>query len=127
MTIAARTGSTTVLGLALVLLTLALRPTRCEPTGLVERIAIHGNTRTRDKVIRRELGIAEARMLVAGDLEHAKHRLEALGYFTSVKLSARTASPGRVTVDVTVSEQPGKSAGFSSVENFIAICAITQN
>jgi outer membrane protein insertion porin family len=84
----------------------------------VERIEIRGNTRTRDYVIRREFDISEGDAFNQETISRAKRRLEALGYFTTVKIStAPGSSPDRVVVVVDVEDQPtgsfGVGAGYS--------------
>jgi outer membrane protein insertion porin family len=122
--VAPRVGS--ALALIGILLSLVTRPAPAPP--VVERIEIHGNAHTRDKTIRRELGIAEAERAGASDLALARRRLLSLGYFLAVAVSSLPSAPGRVTIDVDVVEVPHvRSGGFSSSENFIAECTMRQN
>ena len=60
------------------------------PETFVERIDITGNTRTADRVIRRELGLVEGERLSLRKLERAQQRLRNLGYFESVAVSTVT-------------------------------------
>ncbi|MBN8954536.1 MAG: outer membrane protein assembly factor BamA [Rhizobium sp. 60-20] len=79
----------------------------------VERIEIRGNTRTRDYVIRREFDLNEGDAFNEQMLARAKRRLEALGYFTSVKISTNPGSaPDRVVIVVDVEDQPTGSFGI---------------
>ena len=57
------------------------------PRVYVERIDISGNTRTKDKVIRREFRIAEGDAFDAAALRQARQRLQDLGYFNSVQVT----------------------------------------
>jgi outer membrane protein insertion porin family len=57
------------------------------PETYIERIEIAGNTRTADRVIRRELPLAEGELLTLPRLERARQRLENLGYFERVTIS----------------------------------------
>ena len=67
----------------------------------VERIDIHGNTRTRDDVIRREFDFGEGDAYNRALIDRAERRLKALGYFKSVKITAQPGSaPDRVVLDV---------------------------
>src|SRR4029077_9812559 len=50
----------------------------------VERIDIHGNTRTRGYVIRREFDITEGDAFNKGLIERAERRLRRLDYFKTV-------------------------------------------
>jgi outer membrane protein insertion porin family len=61
------------------------------PRVYVERIDIVGNTRTEDKVIRREFRLAEGDPYNADAIRRSKTRLTDLGYFQSVNI---TTSPG---------------------------------
>ena len=97
-----------------------------------ERISIRGNAKTRDKVIRREMKIAEGELFNNSNLETSKRRINALGFFEKVDVSTKRGSSDEfVEVNVEVSERPTGTfqigAGFSSVENFIAQAQISQN
>ncbi len=61
------------------------------PRVYVERIDIVGNTRTKDKVIRRELQLAEGDAFDAAAIRRSRTRLTDLGYFNTVNI---TSSPG---------------------------------
>jgi len=72
----------------------------------VERINIHGNSKTYDEVIRRELEIGEGDAFNRALIERAERRLQRLGYFKAVKITAAPgSSPDRVVLDVDVTEQ----------------------
>jgi outer membrane protein insertion porin family len=97
-----------------------------------ERINIRGNTKTRDKVIRREMKIAEGELFNNTNLEVSKRRITALGFFENVVVNTKRGSSDEfVEVNVEVTERPTGTfqigAGFSSVENFIAQAQISQN
>ena len=97
-----------------------------------ERINIRGNSKTRDKVIRREMKIAEGELFNNTNLEISKRRINALGFFENVVVSTKRGSSDEfVEVNVEVSERATGTfqigAGFSSVENFIAQAQISQN
>ena len=61
------------------------------PRIFVERIDIQGNTRTKDKVIRREMQLAEGDAFNAAAIRRSRQRLNDLGYFNSVNI---TSAPG---------------------------------
>jgi outer membrane protein insertion porin family len=97
-----------------------------------ERVNIRGNSKTRDKVIRRELRIIEGEPYSQSKLDYSKRRVNALGYFEKVDVTTRRGSTdSMMEVNVEVSERPTGTfqigAGFSSVENFIAQAQISQN
>ena len=97
-----------------------------------ERINIRGNTKTRDKVIRRELKIVEGELYSEALVEFSKNRVQALGFFEKVEISTkRGTTDERIEVNIEVTERPTGTfqvgAGFSSIENFIAQAQIAQN
>ncbi len=98
----------------------------------IDRINIRGNTKTRDKVIRREMRIAEGDLYNQTRLDLSKRRANALGFFERVDLSTkRSTADDLMEVNVEVAErQTGAfqvGAGFSSVESFILQAQISQN
>jgi outer membrane protein insertion porin family len=106
-------------------------PLRRGPLVRVERIDVKGNTKTRDKVIRREMEIEEGQLFSETRLEASKRRITALGYFERVDFSQEQGSaPDRMVIHFEVAERPTGTfqvgAGFSSVENFIATAQIQQ-
>ena len=71
----------------------------------VERIDIHGDTRTRDDVIRREFDFVEGDAYNRALIERGERRLKQLGYFKTVRISDKPGSaPDRVVVDVALEE-----------------------
>jgi len=94
------------------------------------RIEVQGNTKTRDKVIRREMEIKEGELFHETRLEKSKERITALGYFERVDLTTTNETDNTVGVMVEVAEKPTGTfqvgAGFSSIENFIATAQIQQ-
>ncbi len=95
------------------------------------RIEIRGNTKTRDKVIRREMEIAEGQLFSETNLEQSRRRIASLGYFERVDVSTeQTKNSGLVNVNVEVTEKPTGTfqigAGFSSIESFIATAQVQQ-
>lgn len=76
------------------------------PRVFVERLDIVGNTRTEDKVIRREFHIAEGDPYNNEELRHARQRLQDLGYFSSVNMDTVPGSaPDKAVVRTTVQEK----------------------
>jgi outer membrane protein insertion porin family len=95
------------------------------PRTYVERIEIHGNTRTRDYVIRREFDIAEGDAYNKTLIDRAERRLKNLNYFKTVKISTKSGSVAdRVVLDVEVAEQStGEftiSGGYSTTDGMLA-------
>jgi outer membrane protein insertion porin family len=97
-----------------------------------DRIEVAGNTRTRDRVVRRELKIYEGDRYSASQLNLSRARVYALGYFETVNVTtSRGSKPDRMDVRVEVKEKSTGTfqvgAGFSSVESFILQAQISQN
>jgi outer membrane protein insertion porin family len=97
----------------------------------VERINISGNTRTKDKVIRREVLIAPGDVFNTVRVETSKKRLENLGYFSKVEtFPVDTGVEGRRDLDVQVEEKRTGSlnfgAGFSTVDSLVGFVELTQ-
>ena len=102
------------------------------PLVIFERINIRGNSKTRDKVIRRELKVAEGDQFNQTLLNRSRARVTQLGFFENVNVStSRGTADDRIVVNIDVKERPTGTfqvgAGFSSVENFIAQAQISQN
>jgi len=96
----------------------------------VERIAIHGNTRTNDDVIRRELDFGEGDAYNRALVDRAERRLKALGYFKMVKTAIEPGSaPDRVVLDVNVVEQETGNfsvmGGYSTATGMMATVTVS--
>ena len=97
----------------------------------VQRINIVGNTRTKDKVIRREVLISPGDILNSVRVETSKKRLDNLGYFEKVETYPEdTGVPGRKDLTIEVREKRTGSlnfgAGFSTIDNLIGFVELTQ-
>lgn len=106
-------------------------PIRRGPPTRIERIEVKGNTKTRDRVIRRELEIEEGQLYSETAAEVSKRRVTALGYFERVDMTTEQGSaPDRVVIYFEIQEKPTGTfqvgAGFSSYENFIATAQVQQ-
>ncbi len=76
------------------------------PRVYVERIDIVGNTRTKDKVIRREFRLAEGDAYNAEAVRQSKTRLTDLGYFQSVDIATNPGSaPDKAILTTTIAEK----------------------
>ena len=72
----------------------------------VERIDITGNTRTQDRVIRREFRLAEGDAFNAAQVRRSRQRIRDLGYFNDVTVNTSQGSaPDRVILGANVSER----------------------
>ncbi|MCZ8146465.1 MAG: outer membrane protein assembly factor BamA [Roseomonas sp.] len=91
----------------------------------VERIEITGNTRTADRVIRREMRMAEGDPLSTAQVRRSRQRIRDLGYFTSVDIQPQPGTrPDRTILNTTVTERPtgeiSVGGGFSTDAGFLA-------
>jgi outer membrane protein insertion porin family len=98
----------------------------------VDRIDIAGNTKTRDKVIRREIGLVEGDVYNSALLAQSKRNLENLNYFEEVKTeSKRGSADDKVNVAVDVKEKPTgqltAGAGYSSVDGALVSVGVSQS
>ncbi len=72
---------------------------------LVDRINISGNTKTSDKVIRRELLIQEQEPYSTSKIQYSKRKLDALGFFSNTRITtAPGPSPDKIDLDIAVQE-----------------------
>jgi outer membrane protein insertion porin family len=101
------------------------------PRVFIERIDIVGNTRTLDRVIRREMRVSEGDAFNRVLLDRSQQRIRSLGFFETVTVEDTDGSaPDRSVVQVNVTEQStgelAFAAGFSSTENFLFDASITE-
>ena len=95
------------------------------------RIEISGNTKTRDKVIRREVRIDEGETFNSSKLKRSYERINNLGFFESVEMIPKPKHEDKsVDVDIKVKERPtgflSVGGGYSSQDKFIATADVTQ-
>jgi outer membrane protein insertion porin family len=102
------------------------------PRVYVERIDINGNTRTLDKVVRREFRLAEGDAFNSFKVKRSKERIQSLGFFQDkLEIEQKPGSaPDKVVLEVNVEEkstgQLTLGAGFSSFEKFVFNLGIAQ-
>jgi outer membrane protein insertion porin family len=102
------------------------------PQVTIERIDVIGNTKTRDKVIRRELRVYEGELYSGTGVRRSKERVTALGFFETVEVTQRPGSrEDTIVIQVEVKEKATGTfqvgLGFSNVENFIFTAQVSQN
>src|SRR5262249_41461432 len=90
----------------------------------VERIDITGNSKTRDRVIRRELRVYEGELFNGTNMRRSKERVTALGFFETVEVTQKPGSDdSHMVVQVEVKEKSTGTFqvgfGLSSVETYI--------
>lgn len=100
----------------------------------VQKIEIHGNLKTKDKVIRRELAISPGQVLDMVNVKISKQRLEGLEYFEKVDMRPEPIdppTPGEKNLIVNVEEKNTGNftvgAGFSSVDSLVGYAEVSQS
>jgi outer membrane protein insertion porin family len=101
------------------------------PRVYVERINISGNTRTLDKVIRREFRLAEGDAFSTAKVRRSQQRLRNLGFFEKVDISAQPGSaPDKTNLEVQVVEQStgdiSFGAGFSTTSGILGDISVKE-
>jgi outer membrane protein insertion porin family len=99
----------------------------------IERININGNTQTQDKVVRREIRLAEGDAFNSFQVKRSQDRINSLGFFQDKFEIKQTpgSSPDRVVLEANLEEKStgelSLSAGYSSLEKFIIQASVTQH
>jgi outer membrane protein insertion porin family len=83
------------------------------PEVYIDRIEISGNTKTRDKVVRRELELQEQRRFSGSRLRRSQARLRRLGFFEDVNITTRKADRDD-RLDLVVDVREGSTGAFSA-------------
>lgn len=101
------------------------------PEVFVERINITGNVRSAEKILRREIPMAEGDLFTSQKLERARQKMVNLGYFESVKAAtAPGSSPSKIVINIEVTEKPtgmfSIGGGFSSGDGFLGTLDLSQ-
>ncbi|PNU20914.1 outer membrane protein assembly factor BamA [Geothermobacter hydrogeniphilus] len=102
------------------------------PLVRINRIHIAGNTKTRDKVIRREVQLAEGELFSSTKIKASRRRINNLGFFEEVEVSTnKTANEQLMDIDIQVKERPTGNfsigAGYSSIDGLIAQGSVSQD
>ena len=101
------------------------------PRVYIERIDINGNTRTLDKVIRREFRLVEGDAFNRVLVDRSRSRIRSLGFFKDVDIKNTAGTqPDRTDVTVAVTEQSTGSLqlglGYSSQSNLVGEFSYTE-
>ena len=98
----------------------------------VRKINFHGNFRTHEEVLRREMRLMEGSILASDKLERSKIRLQRLSYLENVNVDIKPV-PGTddvVDLEVSVEERLSGSfnigAGYSQTQGFLFNVGLTQ-
>ncbi|MCK9230291.1 MAG: outer membrane protein assembly factor BamA [Syntrophales bacterium] len=97
----------------------------------IDRISITGNTRTRDKVIRRELAVIEGQLYSRDNLTGSYEGLNRLQYFEEVNFQTEPgADESLMDVNVHVSEKAtglfSVGAGYSTIDKVIFMAEVAE-
>ncbi|WP_235840332.1 outer membrane protein assembly factor BamA [Citrifermentans pelophilum] len=97
----------------------------------IDRINISGNTKTRDKVVRRELRLAEGELYSSTALKRSKQNLMNTGFFEEANLvTAKGSASNKLDLNVDVKEKPTGTfsigAGYSSLDGIIGQGSVQQ-
>jgi len=97
-----------------------------------EEIIISGNTRTRDKVIRRELRVYEQELFSSQRLKRSIRNLNRLGFFEEVKVdTVKGSDADKMVLKIGVTEKPtgafSVGAGYGNTENLFGVASISEN
>lgn len=95
-----------------------------------ERIQVTGNTKTRDKVIRRELQVAEGELYNATGMNKSRDRLKRLGFFKEVDFTtSRGSLDDKINLDIKAEEAPTGALsfgmGYSTIERVVGTASIS--
>ncbi len=94
-------------------------------------VNIQGNTRTKDRVIRRELAVHPGDVLDTTLVDVSRKRLENLNYFSRVEMApTETIVPGRKDLNVIVEEKRTGAfnfgVGFSTIDSLLGFAELSQ-
>jgi outer membrane protein insertion porin family len=97
----------------------------------IGRIEISGNTKTRDKVIRREVSFDEGDIFNSALIKRSYEKINNLNFFEKVELVPKPRPEEKlVDVDIKVKERPtgffSVGGGYSSTEKIIGMVEVTQ-
>ena len=97
----------------------------------IEKIIIRGNTKTKDKVIRRELAVTPGDIYNTVRVDASKERLKNLGYFSKIDATPEpTPIPTHRDLALQLEEQRTGNvtfgAGFSSIDSLMGFVEVTQ-
>ncbi len=97
----------------------------------VNLVNIQGNSRTKDRVIRRELAIKPGEIYDTTLVDVSQKRLQNLNYFSNVTMTpSDTVIPGRKDLNVILEEKRTGSfnfgAGFSTIDSLIGFAELQQ-
>ncbi len=96
------------------------------------RVKVEGNTKTLDRVVRRNLDVADGMTYSATALKRSKANLSRLSFFKDVKIQTEPVKTGH-EMNVTVAVQEGPTGtlsgglGFSSIDKLFGVIQLSEN
>jgi len=97
----------------------------------VDRINITGNTRTYDKVIRREFRIDEGDAFNVSKIKDSRRNVENLDYFSKVNIETMPKDDNKADINVDVEEKStgyfNVGVGYSTVNGALVRTGVTEN
>ncbi len=96
----------------------------------ISQINIHGNEKTKDNVIRREIRLDEQDVIDTPSLKRSFQRLNNLNFFETVEILPAQVGVDKVDLNVRVKEKPtgqfSVGGGFSTLDQLVAIADVTE-
>ncbi|MBE9503995.1 MAG: outer membrane protein assembly factor BamA [Proteobacteria bacterium] len=97
----------------------------------IDRINITGNTKTRDKVVRRELKIAEGDLYNGSALRRSRQKVNNLGFFKEVNFATqRGRGEDKLDLNIEIDEGPTGTltvgGGYSSIDHLVGMIQVSQ-
>lgn len=97
----------------------------------IGRIEVRGNTKTRDRIVRREMRLAEGELYSGTAIKKSRRKIQNLGFFEKVNLTThRRPGTDLVDVDIEVEEKAtgafSVGAGYSSVDKIVGMASVSQ-
>jgi outer membrane protein insertion porin family len=97
----------------------------------INQIKIRGNYVTKDKVIRRELGLAEGEAFDSNKIKRAQENAYNLGFFDNVTIDTEQVDIDKLNLIFEVTEKKtgniGLGAGYSTVEGLVGYVQLSQS
>lgn len=98
----------------------------------IDRINVSGNTKSRDKVVRREMKLSEGELYNGTAIKRSKQNLMNTGFFEEATINtAKGSAPDKIDLNVEVKEKPTGTfsigAGYSSLDGVIGQGSVQQS
>lgn len=97
----------------------------------IGRIEIFGNEKTKDRVIRRELSIAEGDIYSSAKIKESKQNVQYTNYFEEVTLTEEPLPDNKMKLKLNVKEKPtgifSIGAGYSTLDGFVGTVQVQKD